>query len=89
MIRSKLLTLSFAAAACALPGPAFSHWDALEPVYHIYYREAPNGGGVTGIHYGDCTLWGPVTHAWLEGSTSPYPEYVHVAYCDLGEWYPL
>ena len=88
MIKPRLGSLLFMMAACAMPGSALSQPPQGDPVYHIYYYSEPNGE-VVGIHYGDCTYWGPVTHAWLEGETSPYSEPIVAGYCYQGVWQPL
>ena len=81
-----ILALSVAGAVFATPGPALAQQG--DPIYHIYYYSEP-GGYVVGIHYGDCTYYGPVTHVYLEGQTSPYSEWLVAGYCYQGIWQPL
>ncbi|NML06173.1 hypothetical protein [Sphingomonas sp. G-3-2-10] len=87
MIRRKLAVILFAASLLSLPGPALSVTQS-EPIYHIYYYDAPNGS-VVGIHYSDCTYWGVTTHAWLVGETTEYSEPLLAGYCNQGVWEPL
>jgi len=90
MIVRRLGTLLFAAAACAMPGPALAQYYPGEgPIYHTYYFSDTGHTMVVGIYHGDCAYTGPLYHTYLEGETSANSEDVYVGYCYHGYWQPI
>lgn len=85
----RVIIASFVVGAATLAaGPAVTQ-PPYDPVYNTYYYSDAQHSSVVGINHGDCTYWGVVANAWLEGSTSAYSEEILVAYCDHGVWYPI
>ena len=88
MFKRAIIASFVVGAATLAAGPAVTQ-PPYDPVYNTYYYSDAQHSSVVGINHGDCTYWGVVANAWLEGSTSAYSEEILVAYCDHGEWYPI
>jgi hypothetical protein len=89
MFKRAIIASFVVGAAITAAGPSAAQPPQGDPVYNTYYYSDSSHNEVVGINHGDCTYWGVVADAWLEGQTSAYSEPILVAYCYQGNWQPL